>query len=240
MLELVFHPRLEGLRDAPVLVAGLLALEDVAQARGQTGEEGEVHLVERLGAVWAEHEAGAPRAHRLAAVDQDRLARLAELAQALAHLIAGHERHDGHAVDRVTLAQLVDVAVELLAPREGKRRRELSRLDLHVDEGRVQLACRLAHHLEDCLKRLVGVPQAKGLFAQLREDLVEARRALRAHGREGADELDRQVVGDGVEQARVLLVDRVLALPAHLDDRDDLTVEPHRHGDEAGKGRQEL
>ena len=140
----------------------------------------------------------------------------------------------------MALAQLVDVAVELLSPREGKRRHELTGLDLHLGEGGVELACRLAQHPLDGVARVPGVARAEGLLAKLGQNLVEARRALRAHGGESPHELDRQVVGHGVEQPRLLLVDRVLALPAHLDDRDDLAVEPHGHGDEAGEGRQEL
>ena len=63
--------------------------------------------------------------------------------------------------------------------------------------------------------------------------------ALGAHGREGPDELHGEVVGDGVEETRVIDRDRPQALPAHLDNRDHVTAEPYGHGDEAREGREE-
>ena len=86
---------------------------------------------------------------------------------------------------------------------------------------------------------LVSLGGIQKLLAQLGPALRETLRTLLTHGREGAHELHREVVSNGVEETRVVCPQRARTRPAHLDDGYHVAAKPHGHGKEAREGRQQ-
>jgi hypothetical protein len=76
-------------------------------------------------------------------------------------------------------------------------------------------------------------------LAALVDSLVELRLALGAHRGERGRDLEREVLGHGVEEAGVLAAHGMDAVPAHLEDGDDMVAEPDGHADEAREGREQ-
>ena len=93
--------------------------------------------------------------------------------------------------------------------RDGELRHQDALVDVLLEPhvNGIKLIRRLHKGLLGALgKVLVCLRGIQQLLAQLRTTLVEPLRPLLAHGREGPHELHREVVRDGVEQARIVCV----------------------------------
>ena len=242
VLQDVAHARLERLGDALVLLAPLLAQEDVAHVAGKRAEKRELARVEGLGAVRAQHKAAAPLARQLARVHEGAHTGLPQVAQDVVDVRAREHRHHGHVVLHMALLGGVEVDGHGAHARDGELRHQDALVDVLLEPhvNGIELLGRLRKGLLGAGgKVLVALGGIQELLAQLGATLVEPLRSLLAHGREGPHELHREVMRNRVEQARVVCVQRARARPAHLDDGNNVAAKPHRHGKEARKGRKQ-
>ena len=154
MLQDVAHARLECLGDALVLLAPLLAQEDVAHIAGKRAEKRELPRVQGLGAVRAQHKAAAPLTSKLACVHEGAHARLPQVAQDVKDCRARKHGHHGHVVLYMALLDGVKVYGHGAHARNGKLGNQHALVDVllkpHVDG--IKLFCRL----HECLLGALG------------------------------------------------------------------------------------
>ena len=244
MLELVAHARLERLRDALVLLARLLPARDVADVRHEVEQELDLELPEGLGVVGAQEKRAARGARQLPEVEQGADAGLPQLSEHARQVGLGGNRHHRGPAERMGRDERVEVEGELpgTAHRHVDDDRAAHGRRAHGRDRGLELRRHRAHHVLHARDHAL-VPALGGgveqLLAQLRLQGGELVGALGAQRGEGARQLDREVVGHRVEQAGVVLEQRVHAPPAHLDDRDDMPPEPHGDHHEARERRQQ-